>query len=210
MASDSVFRIFRRFDFLTVRTLLYLQDELCELEDRLNALDDSDLQSGNHAHTVSLHSRRHDQNQQQKALPAEIQVKLKTYHGAFNEYAEVASLRKPQKLYLDSVRNWLDGRKPTRRKARSRDTSVQYYSRSTIRRLVRTILTMLAVVLLFVPVIVLYYMHRPSAKLAVIAIFLFCFALPLALWTKSGNHEIFTALATYAMSPYHHILGYLG
>jgi hypothetical protein len=79
MASDSVFRIFRRFDFLTVRTLLYLQDELCELEDRLNALDDSDLQRGNHAHTVSLHSRRHDQNQQRKALLAEIQVKLKTY-----------------------------------------------------------------------------------------------------------------------------------
>jgi hypothetical protein len=79
MASDAVFRIFRRFDVLAVRSLLYLQDELCELEDRLNALDDADLKSGNHAQMVSLHSRRHDQNQQRKLLLAEIQVKLTAY-----------------------------------------------------------------------------------------------------------------------------------
>lgn len=84
MASDSVFRIFRRFDFLTVRTLLYLQDELCELEQRLKELDDSDLQLNSHAHTVSLHSRRHDQNQQRKAVLAEIQLKLKTYRECKN------------------------------------------------------------------------------------------------------------------------------
>lgn len=65
---------------------------------------------------------------------------------------------------------------------------------------------MLAVVLLFAPVIVLYYARQPGVKLAVIAVFLFGFALALALWTKSGNHEIFTALATYVVSCYYYML----
>jgi len=83
-----------------------------------------------------------------------------------------------------------------RHKSRSKDTSVEYYSRSTIRRVVRAILTLLAVVLLLAPVIALYYVQKPWAKLVVITIFLLCFALALVLWTKSRNHETFMALAT--------------
>jgi hypothetical protein len=83
-----------------------------------------------------------------------------------------------------------------RHKSRSEDTTVEYYSRSTIRHVVRAILTVLAVVLLLAPVIALHYVQRPGAKLVMIAIFLLCFALALALWTKCQNHETFIALAT--------------
>ena len=83
-----------------------------------------------------------------------------------------------------------------RHKSRSKDTTIEYYSRATIRRVVKIILTLLAVVLLLAPVVALYYVQRPWAKLVVIAIFLLCFALALALWTKSQNHETFVALAT--------------
>jgi hypothetical protein len=91
MASDAVFRIFRRFDAMTVRSLLYLQDELYELEERLNAFDNADLTGGERAQMVSLHSRRHDQNQQRKALLADIQVKLKAYRKLNNSKVTIAN-----------------------------------------------------------------------------------------------------------------------
>ena len=46
MCSDKVFLIFRRFDNLAVRNLLFLQAELAQLERRLEQLDGQDRQSG--------------------------------------------------------------------------------------------------------------------------------------------------------------------
>jgi hypothetical protein len=56
-------------------------------------------------------------------------------------------------------------------------------------------LTAVAVIMLVVPIFALYYVHRAVVKLALIAVFSFCFAISLALWTKSRNHEIFAAMA---------------
>lgn len=75
------------------------------------------------------------------------------------------------------------------------DQHIYYYSKTTIRRLVRSVLTAIAVVMLVVPIFALYYVRRPVIKLALIAVFSFCFAINLALWTKSRNHEIFAAMA---------------
>lgn len=41
-----VFSLFRRFDGISVRTLLYWQDELGELEERLQKLDKTDMDDG--------------------------------------------------------------------------------------------------------------------------------------------------------------------
>lgn len=79
VSTDNVFRIFRRFDAMTVRTLLYLQDELCELEERLQALDDADFASTDASDLISLHSRRNDKNVERKTIMADIQRKLKEY-----------------------------------------------------------------------------------------------------------------------------------
>lgn len=79
ITSDKVFCIFRRFDRTSVRCLLYLQDEISELEKQLDALDQADLQAGDEVALYSLHSRRHDQNQQRKELLRTLSEKLYTY-----------------------------------------------------------------------------------------------------------------------------------
>lgn len=79
MSSDRVFTVFRRFDTLSVRSLLYLQDELSHLESRLNAVDQADRNQGTPAALWRLHSRRDDDNAERIALMAEIREKLKEY-----------------------------------------------------------------------------------------------------------------------------------
>src|SRR5436190_4324665 len=79
IASDKVFCIFRRFDKLSVRNLLYMQDELCELEAKLSALDDTDLRSGDEAGLYSLHSRREDQNRERQETMQILGEKLYKY-----------------------------------------------------------------------------------------------------------------------------------
>lgn len=101
MASDSVFGIFRKFDNLATRSLLFMQDDLAELEERLEALDKEDLEIGtqdqtqgpnsSHANLLSLHSRRLDANTQRKHLMSELRIKLSLYreHSACLGYSRV-------------------------------------------------------------------------------------------------------------------------
>jgi hypothetical protein len=79
MSSDKVFNIFRRFDSLSTRNLLFFQDELCELEEKLAEIDKADLESGTHANLVSLHSRRYDSNNARKAVMEQLRVKIGEY-----------------------------------------------------------------------------------------------------------------------------------
>ena len=79
MSSDKVFNIFRRFENLSTHNLLFLQDELCELEGRLSDIDKADLESGTHDKLVSLHSRRHDANDARKAIMSQLRVKIGEY-----------------------------------------------------------------------------------------------------------------------------------
>jgi hypothetical protein len=85
IASDKVFCIFRRFEWLAVRTLLYMQDEICELEDRLRVLDQADLQSGDPTDLYSLHSRRDDTNVERREVMRQVREKLYRYR-KFGQY----------------------------------------------------------------------------------------------------------------------------
>ena len=78
IASDKAVCIFRRFDTLAVRNLLYMQDELCEIEQQLIALDEVDMTSG-HTELYSLHSRRHYRNKARVLLIAKSAAKLKDF-----------------------------------------------------------------------------------------------------------------------------------
>lgn len=73
MASDKNFVLFRRFAELHARILLYKQDELVEMEQRLDKLD-AEEQTPYH-----LASRRDDRNHSRKALVSEIESKLSAY-----------------------------------------------------------------------------------------------------------------------------------
>ena len=75
IASDKSLYIFRRFDNLATRNLLYMQDELCEIEQQIAALDESDLAAGN---LYNLHTRA-DGNKKRTELIQKSAKKLKIY-----------------------------------------------------------------------------------------------------------------------------------
>lgn len=79
IGSDKDFFIFRRFNVLSARNMLFLQDELVELEEKLEQVDLAESQSGTARYLWNLHSRREDSNAVRKALMAEVRVKLREY-----------------------------------------------------------------------------------------------------------------------------------
>jgi hypothetical protein len=90
MSSDKVFSIFRRFDNLSTRNLLFLQDELCELEEKLSDIDKADLESGTHDRLVSLHSRRYDANDARKVIMSQLKAKIGEYRESTVSQAVIA------------------------------------------------------------------------------------------------------------------------
>jgi hypothetical protein len=91
MTSDWVFLIFRRFDHLAVRNLLYLQDELSQLEEQLRKLDQQDAREGEQG-LKNLCSWREDRNMRRKQIVLEISQKLNVYRKFFNFYSLIPTL----------------------------------------------------------------------------------------------------------------------
>lgn len=79
IASDKTLCIFRRFDALAIRNLLYIQDELCEIEQQLDKLDKADMASKVYVDLFSLHSRRFDKNAKRVMLIQKAAETLKSY-----------------------------------------------------------------------------------------------------------------------------------
>lgn len=73
MNSDNNFVLLRRFGCLRARILLYKQDELIELENRMNSLDFAEKTS------FYLSSRKEDRNFARKKLLLEIDQKMTDY-----------------------------------------------------------------------------------------------------------------------------------
>jgi hypothetical protein len=91
IASDSSAAIYRRFDRLSARTLLYMQSELSELESELETLERADLHNledgANEPHRdwnlfkAKAEDPDNEKWRQRMALVKEIQEKLKIYRG---------------------------------------------------------------------------------------------------------------------------------
>lgn len=73
MNSDPGLNMFRRFSYLHLRQLLYMQEQLATLEQRLYQIDGSD--------TIEINpmSRRFDRNKERQETMAEIKVALLEY-----------------------------------------------------------------------------------------------------------------------------------
>ncbi|OCK87775.1 uncharacterized protein K441DRAFT_682405 [Cenococcum geophilum 1.58] len=112
IGSDTDFFLFRKFNTLCARRLLYLQDELMELEARLDEVDSAEVSSGGDRELWNLHSRREDNNSTRTALMAEISRKLQHYHEAMAAQARVLAMDAPPEFVIESVANWIDGMKP--------------------------------------------------------------------------------------------------
>lgn len=109
IASDKTLCIFRRFDALAIRNLLYIQDELCEIEQQLGELDKADMTSKVYVDLYSLHSRRSDKNKKRVTLMQKAAETLRRYGKSW--IAQMLStayfiFRKSAAATLESTGSW--------------------------------------------------------------------------------------------------------
>jgi hypothetical protein len=128
--SDDDFAIVRRFGKASCRTILHLQSELCNLEEKLSELDRSDARPGSPT-LYRLQSIRHQDNWDpaQRQLTLELQEKLTTYckqpltlkgfqglilyiDDFVLKDTQMRALGKPLKCDQRSVLNWITTKRP--------------------------------------------------------------------------------------------------
>ncbi|KAI9740264.1 MAG: hypothetical protein M1834_004842 [Cirrosporium novae-zelandiae] len=112
--SDDNFMMCRRFGFLHTRVLLYRQDELRELEDKLVRLDKADEEE----YPIKLKSREMDEAHEpcdRKDLIQEIDDKLKQYDELVVRCKTFASLKKTRDRDYNSLKFWISNNKPLAR-----------------------------------------------------------------------------------------------
>jgi hypothetical protein len=80
--SDPNFAMYRRFGYLHNRVLLYRQDELCVLQERLETLDEEDEEAD--PKVLKCRERDDENSPKRKDLIAEIDVKMREYGLSYN------------------------------------------------------------------------------------------------------------------------------
>ncbi|RYO89293.1 hypothetical protein DL766_000930 [Monosporascus sp. MC13-8B] len=208
IGSDRDFFIFRRFSSLSARNLLYLQDELMELEARLQKIDLAESLNGSAQELWNLHSRREDANQHRKSIMKEIRTKLNEYQMAIQSQASMLALEPAPSIYADSIANWVDGIKPTV-EAESRfldergdlgregpplSSTVEYYSVGGIKHAARILLALVAAVFAVLPIPILIYFSG-TVRILVISVFAVTFAAMFSVMTNGRTPEMIAAMA---------------
>lgn len=111
--------IYRRFDQLSARNLLYLQSELLALERRLEQLDaetakSADMELKDSARRWEIFSKNAENRVEERDrmnLVFEIRAKIKEYHKALVLQSQVAKLDRPSSRVIETFRIWFDGGK---------------------------------------------------------------------------------------------------
>ena len=106
LALDRDFAVFKRFDYLHIRSLLEQQDELAELQERLERCDGAEVVG------LGLSSRRQDGNTERRRLLREITGKLQEYDRGVQDFSAVLRLAEAQRTQKQNVENWFLGNKP--------------------------------------------------------------------------------------------------
>ncbi|KAL5083489.1 hypothetical protein Trisim1_001419 [Trichoderma cf. simile WF8] len=118
---DKETSIYRKFDELAARNLLYLQSELLVLENELDQLDRSDAKSDdmNLADAIMTwetlerqYNTGSEKAQVRMDLIVKIRAKIKEYHEALLLQSEIAKLKQPSKRILDTYREWFNNPRP--------------------------------------------------------------------------------------------------
>ncbi|KAF8246666.1 hypothetical protein K440DRAFT_326986 [Wilcoxina mikolae CBS 423.85] len=102
--SNREFLVFRRFGRLNVRNILYLQDELCELQEQLDRRDDF---GGNGGAT-----RRDEKDLERLELMNKCRSLLREYNDALLSYSRIIDLGDASDRQAASVKNWLQREAP--------------------------------------------------------------------------------------------------
>ncbi|RYP72458.1 hypothetical protein DL771_004253 [Monosporascus sp. 5C6A] len=211
IGSDRDFFIFRRFSSLSARNLLFLQDELIELESRLQKIDLTESLNGSAQELWNLHSRREDANQHRQSIMKEIKAKLNEYQMAIQSQAFMLALESAPSIHADSIANWVDGTKPTveaeshfldergdlGRESSSLSSTVEYYSVGGIKHAARILLALVATVFAVLPIPILIYFSG-TVRILVISVFAVMFAAMFSVMTNGRTPEMFAAMVAYA------------
>ena len=106
LALDRDFTVFKRFDYLHMRSLLEQQDELAELQERLDRCDDAE------PIPLGLSSRRQNQNLERRELLRQVTAKLQEYDKCVQNCHAMLRLPEAHKAQKQNVENWYMGNKP--------------------------------------------------------------------------------------------------
>ena len=126
---DHGWQIYKRFDRLATRNLLYLQGKLSDLEQRQAALDENILTHGDTTSKEGATSwqdlaelARIDERKKESemmSLTLEIQRTLQVYHDALRSYNGVLSLSEPAPITLKGLKSFRTSLRGTLRKESS-------------------------------------------------------------------------------------------
>lgn len=106
LALDRDFTIFKRFDYLHMRSLLGQQDELAELQERLERCDEAE------PIRLGLSSRRQDENAERRELLRQVKTKLQEYDRCVQDCHAMLRLPEAHRTQKQNVENWYMGNKP--------------------------------------------------------------------------------------------------
>ncbi|KAF1948719.1 hypothetical protein CC80DRAFT_485693 [Byssothecium circinans] len=104
LASDNDFLLFRKFGALNARLLLYLQDEIVQLETTLNALEQH--HSRKEADDIHNGSFREDALPHRTQLLSVINIKMRQYNELLLQHSQLCAKPAVPPNHIRSVSNW--------------------------------------------------------------------------------------------------------
>lgn len=120
IASDPELSVYRRFDGLSSRNLLYLQSELLDLQTQLADFDEEDLNEKNGDvilsakcwETFATRAEEHPRENERMETIRRIRVVMKEYQEALILRSQVLKLQRPSDRVFGVFSNWFSTRKP--------------------------------------------------------------------------------------------------
>ncbi|RYP44834.1 hypothetical protein DL768_008733 [Monosporascus sp. mg162] len=108
---DNETYIYRKFDRLGARNLLYLQSQLITLEEEVNA-HDIEYRSSLEKRKVAREWEKFREDSTAMKLAEDLQSKIKEYHEALLLQSQIAKLEAPSRRALSAFRKWFRGEFP--------------------------------------------------------------------------------------------------
>ncbi|KAK3681001.1 hypothetical protein B0T22DRAFT_502515 [Podospora appendiculata] len=245
---DGTAVIFKRFNQLAARNLLFLQSEIAELQAQLDAFDAQDSDISNHETIQSLrnwndYKSRASTDPSRMNLVCQIRETLREYREALLFESTLASIPPPGRKTLKAFRlNSFHGRQedhgsfptlggnsstlyddavdllalhaveqrdrmtvfvqdnfgPTLNGGSGNSSSLDYASESKIASFISYLSVVLAAMLLFGAILILYNTKSDNLKLGLLAFFTILFAASVGLLTNAKRSEVFGSTAAYA------------
>ena len=120
IASDPELSIFKRFDRLSSRNLLYLQSELLDLQAQLQSFDEEDynektgevILSARCWETFSAKAEEHPRENERMSIILKIRSQMKAYQEALVLRDQVLKLQTPGARAFGAFANWFDKFRP--------------------------------------------------------------------------------------------------